>query len=95
MVVLFALKIQDIADARAKFGCGNANVGQILLGFDIPNQRALGGQNLVFQGETVELKVLFCERWMEEVSPLDGSSASQSQCNHTVRHITCPCDTSP
>jgi hypothetical protein len=77
MIILFALEIQDIADACAKFGCGDANIGQILLSLDISDKCALWSQDLVFQGQTVKLKVLFCEKWMAKFSPLDSGSTSQ------------------
>lgn len=38
--VLFALEIEDGADAGAEAGCGDAYVREVLLGFDVSDYRA-------------------------------------------------------
>lgn len=41
--VLFALEIEDVADAGAEAGCGDAYVREVSLGFDASDYRAFRG----------------------------------------------------
>jgi hypothetical protein len=74
--VLLALEIEDVADAGTEAGCGDAHVCQVSLGFDVSDQCAFRGEDLVFHWERVELEVFFCEEGMTELGSFDGGATS-------------------